>query len=164
MRRTALMLGATALIFAAADAQAQDKPNFTGTWTEIADPNAAPAGGGRGGRGGMGLGAGATITQDAAALTITRTTQAGEVKSVYKLDGSASTNTVTMGGNSMDQVSKAAWNGNTLVITTTMNMGGNEVESTMSLSLDASGNLSVTTNAPGRGGGMNTTTRNYKKG
>ena len=54
-----------------------------------------------------GLGQEATITQDASTLTITRTTQMGTFTSNYKLDGSESKNTLTIQGNSIDQVSTA---------------------------------------------------------
>lgn len=162
MRRNALLLGALSLVFAATVAQAQDKPNFAGTWTAVQDPNAPT--GGRGGGGGS-LGQGATITQDAKTLTVTRTTQNGEIKLVYNLDGSESKNMMMGRGGQTEQVSKATWEGNTLVITTNYTMGENAVTRTEKLSLDASGQLVAAVTAPGRGGGEpTTTTRTYKKG
>jgi hypothetical protein len=165
MRRNALIVGALSLVFAASVAQAQDKPNFAGTWTLVPDPNAAAgAGAGRGGGGG-GLGQGGTIAQDAKTLTITRTTQNGEVKVVYNLDGSESKNMMMGRGGQTEQVSKAAWEGMTLVVTTNFTMGENAVTRTEKYSLDAQGQLVVATTAPGRGGGEpTTTTRTYKKG
>lgn len=164
MRRNALILGALSLVFAATTAAAQDKPNFAGAWTLVQDPNAAGGGGGRGGGGG-GLGMGGTITQDAKMLTITRTTQNGEVKVVYNLDGSDSKNMMMGRGGQTEQISKATWDGNTLVVTTSFTMGENAVTRTEKYSLDASGQLVVATTAPGRGGGEPmTTTRMYKKG
>ncbi len=164
MRRNALIVGALSLVFAASVAQAQDKPNFSGTWSRVTDPNApAPTGGRGGGRGGLGMSA--TLTQDAKTLTITRTTQNGEIKTVYNLDGSESKNTMQMGGNAVEQVSKAVWDGNTLVITTNYAMGENAVTTTQKFTLDASGQLVLTVTAPGRGGGEpTTTTSTYKKG
>ena len=161
MRRNALVVGALSLVFAASIAQAQDKPNFSGSWTVIADPNAAPTGG-RGGGGG--LGQAATLTQDAKTLTVTRTTQNGEVKMVYNLDGSESKNMVQGRGGQTEQVSKAAWDGAKLVITTSFTMGENAVTRTQTMSLDASGQLVVTVSGPGRGGEVMTTTQTYKKG
>jgi hypothetical protein len=161
MRRNALVVGALSLVFAASIAQAQDKPNFSGSWTVVADPNAAPTGG-RGGGGG--LGQAATLTQDAKTLTITRTTQNGEVKLVYNLDGSESKNMVQGRGGQTEQVSKATWDGAKLVITTNLMMGENAVTRTQTMSLDASGQLSVTVSGPGRGGEVMTTTQTYKKG
>lgn len=165
MRRNALIVGALSLVFAASVAQAQDKPNFAGSWTRVDDPNAPAAGGRGGGRGGLGMAA--TLTQDAKTLTITRTTQAGEIKTVYNLDGSDSKNTMMMGrsGNSVEQISKATWEGNTLVVTTNYTMGENAITTTQKFSLDASGQLVVATTSPGRGGGEPvTTTLTYKKG
>jgi hypothetical protein len=161
MRRNALVVGALSLVFAASIAQAQDKPNFSGSWTVIADPNAAPTGG-RGGGGG--LGQAATITQDAKTLTVTRTTQNGEVKMVYNLDGSESKNMVMGRGGQTEQVSKATWDGTKLVISTTFTMGENTATRTQTMSLDASGQLVVTVSGPGRGGEVMTNTQTYKKG
>jgi hypothetical protein len=163
MRRNALIVGALSLVFAASVAQAQDKPNFSGSWTLVVDPNAAGGGGG-GGRGGGGLGQAATLTQDAKTLTVTRTTQNGEVKLVYNLDGSESKNMVMSRGGQTEQVSKAAWDGTKLVITTNLMMGETAVTRTQTFALDASGQLTVTTSGPGRGGEVMTTTQTYKKG
>jgi hypothetical protein len=161
MTRSTLVLAAAALLFAAPNAIAQAKPDFSGKWSLITDSAAAPTGGGRGGGG---LGESPSIAQDASTLTITRTTQAGEVKSVYNLDGSPSKNTVAMRGGSVEQTSTAKWDANKLVISTTFNMGGSDVTTSMALSLDASGNLVVESTGMGRGGGApTTTTRKYKK-
>ncbi len=164
MRRNALIVGALSLVFAASIAQAQDKPNFAGSWALVVDPNAPPPTG-RGGGGGGGLGQAATLTQDAKTLTITRTTQNGEVKTVFNLDGSDSKNMMQGRGGQTEQVSKAVWDGNKLVVTTSFTMGENAVTRTQAFTLDASGQLVVSTTAPGRGGGEPTTTvMTYKKG
>jgi hypothetical protein len=164
MRRNAFIGSALSLLFAATTAVAQGT-NFGGSWTMVPDPNAAGGGGGGGGgRGGALLGQAATITQDDKTLTITRTTQNGEVKLVYNLDGSDSKNMVMGRGGQSEQVSKAKWDGAKLVITTTLNMGETPVTRTQTLALDASGQLTVTTNGPGRGGEMMTSTQTYKKG
>ena len=163
MRRNALILGALSLVVAATTAKAQDKPSFAGSWTLVVDPN-APAPTGRGGGGG--LGQAATITQDAKALTITRTTQNGEVKTVINLDGTESKNMMMgRGGTQTEQVSKAHWDGTKLVVTTSFTMGDAQVERKQAFQLDASGQLVVETTSPGRGGGEPTTTKQtYKKG
>ena len=161
MRRTAVLLTAS-LMLAGTNLLAQ-AANLAGHWVMVVDPNAPPPTGRGGGRGG--LGQDVTISQDAKTLTVTRTTQAGEVKSVYNLDGSDSKNTMTMGGNSVDQVSQAKWVGSKLVIHTSMTFNNTPRESTMSLSLDQAGNLIVESTNPGRGGGAPvTTTTTYKKG
>jgi hypothetical protein len=120
---------------------AQSKPDFSGRWTTDPDPAAAPppaaagragappppaAGGQRGGRSGdMGSGWGSTITvaQDAARLTVeyaffTRGDMQPPLKFVYALDGSETKHSVMMGRGIQRQTSKAAWDGERLVITT----------------------------------------------
>jgi hypothetical protein len=158
MRRAAVC--AAALVIATGSLLAQAPANFAGKWTLVPDPNAG------GGRGGMGsLSQEATIVQDAKTLTITRTTQMGEMKTTHNLDGSESKNTVSFNGNSMDQLSKAKWDGGALTINTSMNLNGTPVETTMKLSLDPSGNLIVESTRPDfQGGGAPITSKfTYKK-
>jgi Spy/CpxP family protein refolding chaperone len=171
MRRNVLAT-AVALIFAVAiGLSAQAKPDFSGKW--VMDPASAPAppaggGGGGGGRGGGGGGAGFgqefTAKQDAKMLTITRTQGDQTVTATYNLDGSESKNMVAGRGGQQEQVSKAAWEGNKLAITTTLNFGGNAVEQKRVISIEG-GNLVIETTQPGRGGGEPTTSKLvYKKG
>jgi hypothetical protein len=160
MTNTFVTVAALAIFAASVAAQA----NFAGKWTM--DPASAPAaapggGGGRGGRGGM-LGPELTITQDAATLTLEYMgggQTPAPVKLVYKLDGTESKNMMMGRGGQMEQVSKAAWAGQNLVITTTTGMG--EMKRTLSLE---GGNLVVETSAPGRDGGPGMTSKAvYKK-
>ena len=140
---------------------AQTPPSFAGKWTLVPDAN-APAGGGRGMGG---LGQTATVTQDANTLTITRTTQMGEITSTYKLDGSESKNTLNFQGNSIDQLSTARWDAGKLKINTKMDIQGQPVETSLVLSLDPSGDLAVESTRPDfQGGGAPITTKmTYKK-
>lgn len=160
--KRAMTAVAAALVCITATLSAQTPPNFAGKWTLVVDPNAAPAGGGRGMGG---IGQSATIVQDATTLTITRTTQVGEFTSTYKLDGSETKNTMNMGGNAVDLLSKAKWEGSKLTVATTMNLNGNPVETSMVMALDADGNLLVETTRPDfQGGGAPITTKaTYKK-
>jgi hypothetical protein len=157
---------AVLLVSAGLSAQA---PALAGKWTLVPDPNAAAAGGGGGKGGGRGGGGGAfcgmecTITQDAKVLTVTRTTQAGDVKATYNLDGSPSKNTQTFGQNTMESTSTAKAEGGKLVITTKQQGQNGEVTRTTTLSLDA-GSLKVESTGPGREGTPVTTTQTYKKG
>jgi hypothetical protein len=117
MRRISFVAAAIAT-FLVVGLSAQ-KADLSGKWTLVPDP-AAAAGGGGGGRGGGRGGGGfcgqeCTITQDATTLTVTRTTQAGEQKATYKLDGSESKNP---GRGGAEVVSKAAWEGPKIVIQT----------------------------------------------
>ena len=160
--KRAMTAVAAALVCITATLSAQTPPNFAGKWTLVVDPNAAPAGGGRGMGG---IGQSATVVQDATTLTITRTTQVGEFTSTYKLDGTESKNTMNMGGNAVDLLSKAKWEGSKLTVATTMNIGGNTVETSMVMALDPDGNLLVETTRPDfqGGGGPVTTKATYKK-
>jgi len=153
-------LTAVAVTLAAALTLGQAPPNFAGKWTLVPDANGAG-----GGRGMGGLGQNATIVQDANTLTLTRTTQMGEFTSTYKLDGSESRNTLSIQGNSVDQLSIAKWDGGKLNVATKMDFGGNVVETSMVMSLDATGNLVVDTTRPDfqGGGGPITTKSTYKK-
>jgi hypothetical protein len=175
MRRVITVVAAAAfMISSATGVFAQAKPDFSGKWT--LDPASAPAppaggggGGGGGGRGGGGRGGGAglgqefTAKQDATALTITRDQGGQAVSATYKLDGSESKNTVTGRNGAQEQVSKTMWMGNKLMITTTVNFGGNNVEQSRTLSLEG-GNLVVEQSQPGRDGGAPQTQKLvYKK-
>ena len=72
---------------------------------------------------------------------------------------------MTMGGNSVEQTSKAVWEGSKLVITTNYSMGENAITTKQEFTLDATGQLVVSVTAPGRGGGEpQTTVSTYKKG
>jgi hypothetical protein len=117
---------------------AQGNPNFSGKWTLVpGDAAAAPGGGGapgggapggggpgggrgggRGGGGGGFCGQECTITQDASTITITRMGPNGDVKTVYKLDGSESKNEQQGRGGATEVVSKAKWDGGKLSIST----------------------------------------------
>ena len=168
MKRAAILFSAAVVLTLSAGVYAQApqaKPSFAGKWTLVPDPTAAAAGGGRGGRGGFsGLGDAFSATQDEKTLTVTSTsTQIGEVKSVYNLDGSESKNPLSFGGNSIDRVSKAKWDAGKLVITTTIDVQGNTIESTQTFSLDASGNLLVESSSNFGGNGPTTTKATYKR-
>jgi hypothetical protein len=163
MRRATAVWTVVTAIGVVAGIAAQTTPNFAGKWTLVPDAT-APQAGGRGGGMFGGLGTDPVIAHDAKTLTITRTTQAGEIKSVYNLDGSDSKNTMTFGENSIDLVSKAKWADGKLAITTTSNFNGNTFETTMTLSLDG-GSLIVESTRPDFQGGRSpvTTKLTYKK-
>ena len=146
MRRVTAILSVAAVVLMAAGLVAQAKPSFAGEWKIAADP-ATDGGGGRGGGPGIDL----TITQDAAAMTAEYRAvgQApAPVKLTYKLDGSVTRNMMAGGGAPTEQVSKAMWAANKLVVTTTT--GAAEEKRTFSME---GGNLVVETSAPARNGG-----------
>jgi hypothetical protein len=171
MRRiTSLLTTAAVMAVFVVGLGAQAKPDLSGSWTLVPDPNAAAPGGGgpgggRGGRGGGGGGAfcgqQCTIAQDGTTLTVTRTTQAGEQKAMYRLDGSESKNAQQgRGGQATEVVSKAMWDGNKLTITSSQpgREGGPAVTRTTVISMNA-GQIEVENTQ-----GDNTTKQVYKKG
>jgi hypothetical protein len=155
MKRVATLLALLAL--GASSLAAQAKPNFSGHWVVIPD-STKPANG----MGGMAT-TEAVIAQDEKTLAVTRATAMGEVKVVYNLDGSDSKNTIQMGPNSADLLSHAKWEGNKLTINTTINMGGQTVNTSSTYSLDSNGNLVVEQTSPGMGGGAITLRTVFKK-
>jgi hypothetical protein len=81
-----------------------------------------------------------------------------KVTTTYKLDGTESKNTMTgRGGQSVEQVSTAKWDGNALVITTKADMGNGPQETTQKWTVAGSTLTIETTNARG------TQKRVYKK-
>jgi hypothetical protein len=173
MRGRTLVTATTFVLALAVGSYAQQRPDFSGKWTMDPPPAAdAGGGGGGGGRGGRGGGGGGgnpfgqefTAKQDAKTLTVTRTQGDQTVTNIFNLDGSDSKNMVAGRGGQTEQVSKATWDGSKLVITTTVNVGGNNVEQRRVLSMEG-GMLVIEQTAPGRGGGEPTTTKvSYKKG
>ena len=171
MRRVATMMTAAAVVLFAAGIAAQGKPNFSGKWTM--DPASAPQGGGGGGRGmrgGMGWGQTFTLTQDATTLKVERTQGPATVSETFKLDGSDSKNTMPPmreGGAPMEVVSKAMWDGDKIVITSsrTMNMQGTEMKIDTKRVISMSGaDLQIDSTTTGMGDTPQTSTIKYKKG
>ena len=155
MRRVTAMLSVAAVVLMAAGLVAQATPSFAGEWKIVGDPD---SGGGR-----SGPGIDLTITQTATAMTVEyRAGQApAPVKLTYNLDGSASRNMMAGRGGTAptEQVSKAMWATNKLVVTTTTGVG--EEKRTFSME---GGDLVVETSAPARNGGApNISKVTYKK-
>jgi hypothetical protein len=148
-------------------ATAQAKPNFAGKWMRVDDSTVAPPARGTGVAALLGmLGTTATVVQNEKTLTLTTTTQMGELQNVYNLDGSESRGSITLGtsGAVLETVSKSRWDSSKLVLLTSINLLGNVVETTMVLSLGANGLLTVQASAPGaQGAPPATSTLVYKK-
>ena len=119
--------GVFALLYASLGSAAWAAPDFSGRWTiEPPAPAAPQRGGATGGRGDMGSGwaPAITITQNAGRLTVeyayfARGDMQRPLRFVYALDGSETRNSVMMGRGLQQQISTTAWEGDTLVITTT---------------------------------------------
>jgi hypothetical protein len=149
---TALALTVALLIGVAS---AQTKPNFAGKWT-IADPNAAA---------GMMTPATMTVVQDEKTITLTTVGQMGEIKTVFNLDGTEAKSPIDMQGTTLDRVTKTAWDGSKLVLTTVASFQGQSFETKQTWTLGADGTLTVDATRPDfQGGGAPVTTKTvYKK-
>jgi len=102
---------AAAVLAVATLANAQNKPDFSGTW--VPDP-ATEAGGGGGGMGAVKQ----TVKQTADTLSVERIVGENKVSLTYKLDGSETKNQVMAGrgSNTVEAISTAKWEGATLVM------------------------------------------------
>jgi hypothetical protein len=123
--RQILIVAVAALVALPPVAWAQEKPNFSGSWTLNQGAGApAPGRGARGGGGRGGAGAAPqslTITQTATQITIERAMAGGALTSAsYNLDGSESGNLL---GDVFLSRSKVSWDGAKLVIATTKDFG-----------------------------------------
>ena len=153
MRRTVFVLTAAALVVGAENLGSQT-PNFAGNWTRIVDANAPAMGGGAPDA--------MTIVQDAKAVMITGQSMGrNDSKLVFNLDGTDSKKMMTDGnGNEFELVTRAKWEGSTLVTT----MSDASATATFAYSLDASGHLVLVATLPAPGGGKPVIhTVSYKK-
>lgn len=134
-------------------AAAQGKASFTGTW-KIGAPN-----------GDAFAASSMTVAQTDKTLTVTSTSQMGEIKTIYNLDGTEAQSPLDFNGNTIDRTTKAAWDGDTLVLTTTVNFNGTAIQEVRKWSLDAAGTLTEETTRPDfQGGGSPVTSKaTYKK-
>ena len=156
MRRVTAILSVTAVVVMAAGLIAQAKPSFAGEWKKVAaDGQGEP-------------GVDLIITQDTTAMTVEYPRGGpapAPVKVTYKLDGSVSKDMMAgrSGGAPTEQVSKAMWAGNHIVVTTTT--GAGEEKRTFSME---GGDLVVEISAPTRGGGApnisKVTYKRYERG
>lgn len=149
------MVIATASVFA-------QKASFAGKWVMVPPADAAAGGARGGGRGGGrgGFGQEFTIEQTDKTITIIRMMGDQQSKQTYTIGGDTKETMPGRGGEAgTEVVTKTAWEGNDLVMTTTLANG--ERKRVLSIK---DGNLVITTTAPGREGGPQTTTVTYKKG
>ena len=157
MKRVLTSVGIVAILLGVA-LSGQAKPNFAGKWTLVQDANAAA--------GGMMTAGQMTVAQDDKTLTVTTTGQMGEIKTAYSMDGKEMKSPLEINGMSIDRVTKAAWDGNKLVLTTIADFQGQGFETKQVWSLAADGSLAVDSTRPDfQGGGAPVTTKlTYKKG
>jgi hypothetical protein len=169
MRRSSHLLAAALLsIGGVALAQTSGaKPNFTGKWAIIHDTGAAAAQQGAAASAADygGLGDASEIVMDDKTLTINRPSQMVP-KSVFNLDGTDTHASVDIGGGQMvDLVLRAKWEGNKLMTATLASVQGQQFEIDLNLSLDDKGNLVSEHIVPPLGNGMQggTMVNKYKK-
>lgn len=124
---------------------------------------------------GSGWGSPITITQDATKLTVEyaffgRGDMQPPLRFTYALDGSETKNSVMMGRGIQQQVSKTAWDGDKLVITTTHSLIDPATNKpiaavvTQTLSLESPTSLVVESTRTGVLGGATTTAKTvYRK-
>ena len=132
----------------------QDKPSFVGTW-KLSDPATPEAF----------TPTVMTVVQDATTLTITTTSQMGEFKTSYRLDGSEAPSPMDFNGMTIDRMTKLVWEGTRLMLITTSKMEGQTLEFKSAWSLAPDGALTTETTVPDfQGGGAPITTKaTYKK-
>jgi hypothetical protein len=163
----------------AATVMAQAKPDFSGRWTsepeaKTTEPGSAPSAA-RAGDMGSGWGTNPTITQTADRLTVeylffARGDMQPPLKFVYALDGTETKNSVMLGRGIQMQISKTAWEGDKLIISTThtfenpANGQPMKTEVKQTLTLASPTQLIVETTRSGVMGGPAATTKTlYKK-
>jgi hypothetical protein len=134
--------------------------NFSGEWTVDAPPADM----------GSGWGSPLTITQDAKQLVVeqalfSRYDIQPPVRTAYALDGSESRNTVMTGHATQTRLSKARWDGPSLVVSTTYpaidpsTKKAFTIDVEHKLTLEAAGTLVIETTRAGVLGGKPVTTR-----
>jgi hypothetical protein len=120
----------------------QDKPRFAGTW-KLADPATPDAF----------TPTVMTVVQDATALTVSTTSQMGQFKTSYKLDGSEAPSPMDFNGTTIDRMTRLVWEGSKLLLVTTSKMEGQLLEFKSAWSLTADGALATETTFPDFQGG-----------
>jgi len=157
MTRVLSILLAVAIVAPAAAAQdkpAADHPSFAGTWklTEPAQADQFTA-------------TQIVVSQDTSQLTVVTSSQMGEFKTTYPLDGSTGRSPLDFNGTTIDRATKMVWNDKKLTLTTTSEMNGQTIEFKSVVSLGADGSLVVDSTFPDfQGGGAPITMKAvYKK-
>lgn len=130
MKRFAIGLLTLVALVAGARVTAQQKPNFTGTWVAVSPAEAA--------------GQEQEVRHTATTLSTGHASEGAGHHDTYKLDGSESRNELTSHGEPIVTLSKAAWDGDKIVITSsTTYPDGRKMESKEIWSMNVQGNLVV---------------------
>ena len=117
MRRIATLAFAFASL--ASPLAAQSHPDFSGKWVLDTKASEGPM---------MPTAMTIVVTQDAKTLKVDNTSSMGEQKTssslTYSLDGTPAKNTLTNMGQSLELTSTSKWEGATLVVSTSADLGG----------------------------------------
>lgn len=130
--KRALLTAIIAVVIISFTARAQAKPDFSGTWTRDA-AKSDPAQGRGGG------GSSHTIRQTATEIAVTMAGRGGPETSIYKLDGSESTNQVQSPEGPLTVKGTAKWEGASLVIETAREIQRMTITTREVRTLDATG-------------------------
>jgi len=126
MKRRPLLAAVAALLLAGSVTFAQKKPDFSGRWVAVSPAEAA--------------GEEETFKQDANTLTNSHDSEGGGHSFTYRLDGVETRSTM---GEAVT-LSKAVWNGERLVVTSTTTYGdGRKLEQKKIFSLDGKGQMVI---------------------
>lgn len=136
MRRIAALLMLVVAPLAAPLAAQTVHPDFSGKWT--LDPAQS-------GAGADGVSATVVVTQTEKSLKVDQTISSAmgnqQNSLTYAIDGTPSKNTVSAQGMNLELNSTTAWDGSTLVITTTADVQGNSIKTVDHWSLDSTGKV-----------------------
>jgi beta-lactamase regulating signal transducer with metallopeptidase domain len=155
MPRQSVLISAAALTLASANVAAQPRPDFAGKWMLVACDLCADSSVATARRNGgslmQGWGAEATVLQDDRSLTVIRSSPTGDMSLQYRVGGpaarifemSANGKAIADDSTSATVVARSNWNGDKLVITETGSNSWMSIMITMTLSLDAAGDLTV---------------------
>jgi hypothetical protein len=122
--------------------RAQGRPDFSGTWARVADKTGPAAQGGSNSH---------TIKQTATEIAVTIAGRGGPETSIYKLDGSTSTNQSQSPEGPLTVAGTARWDGASLVIETTREIRGMTITTREVRTLDTTGKemtIEATTRSP----------------
>lgn len=141
MRNVLLTAVVVAAVFPFA-AAGQARPDFSGTWTRVADPGDPPQ---------RAASSSHTIMQTATEITVTIAGRNGPETSIYRLDGSASANQTQSPEGPLTVTGTARWEGASLVIETRREIQGMTITTREVRTLDTTGKemtIEATTRSP----------------
>jgi hypothetical protein len=130
MKRLPWTLFTLVVLAGAVALSAQAKPNFSGTWVVVAPAEAA--------------GQEEQVRHTETTLSTGHESEGGGHNATYKLDGSESRNELTSHGEKIVTLSKALWDGNKVVITSsTTYPDGRKLDSKQTWSMGSDGRLTI---------------------